>query len=42
MKSQATLLRNAKIVNEGHVVSGDILIEDGLIKKIASSLTLNT
>ncbi len=42
MKSQATLLRNAIIVNEGHVVSGDILIEDGLIKKIASSLTLNT
>ena len=31
---ESTLIKNAKIVNEGKIFDGEILIEDGLIKKI--------
>ena len=33
------LLKNARIINEGAVVEGDILIEDERINKIGPSLT---
>ncbi len=35
------LIRNANIVNEGKVFSGDVLIKDGRIEKIASSIDAN-
>ncbi len=34
-----TLIKNAKIVNEGTIFSGDILIEDERIKQVASSIS---
>ena len=33
------LIRNANIVNEGKIVPGDILIQDGIIAKIGSNLS---
>lgn len=33
------LLKNAKIVNEGQIVEGDIRISKGRIDKIASSIS---
>ncbi len=33
------LIKNAKIVNEGAIVEGDVFIEDGIIKEIASSIS---
>lgn len=38
-KAKMTLLKNAKIVNEGHVFEGDILIEGEYIKEIADSIS---
>ena len=33
----STLIKNAKIVNEGNIFEGEILIENGLIVKINDS-----
>lgn len=38
-KAKMTLLKNAKIVNEGNVFEGDILIEGEYIKEIADSIS---
>ena len=38
-KAKMTLLKNAKIVNEGQVFEGDILIEGEYIKEIADSIS---
>ncbi|GGZ85019.1 dihydroorotase [Algibacter mikhailovii] len=39
MKQKNTLIKNAKIVNEGAIVSGDILIEGEYIKQIGASIS---
>ena len=31
---QQTLIKNARIVNEGKIFEGDLLIEDNIIKEI--------
>jgi len=36
------LIKNATIVNEGSSFVGDLLVENGIIKKIDSSLTINS
>lgn len=41
MKSK-TLIKNAKIVNEGKIVEGDILIEDNIIKEIDLSISVKS
>lgn len=41
MKRQ-TLIKNAKIVNEGKIVEGDVLIEDDFIKEIDSSISVKS
>lgn len=33
-----TLIKNAKIINEGKIFTGDVLIENGIISKIAGTL----
>ncbi|WP_194766680.1 dihydroorotase [Tamlana sp. I1] len=39
MKEKTTLIKNAKIINEGKVFAGDILIEGEYIKQIDSSIS---
>lgn len=39
MKSKITLIKNARIVNEGKIIDGDILIENEYIKEIAPSIS---
>ena len=39
MYQKTTLIKNAKIVNEGKIVNGDILIEGEYISKIAESIS---
>lgn len=39
MHQKITLIKNAKIVNEGEIVNGDILIEGEIITKIAPSIS---
>ena len=41
MKKQ-TLIKNAKIVNEGQIVEGDILIENDVIKSIDTSISVKS
>jgi dihydroorotase len=41
MKRQ-TIIKNAKIVNEGQIIEGDILIEDDVIKEIASTISIKS
>lgn len=36
------LIKNAKIVNEGSVFDGDVLIENDLIVEVADSISLKT
>ncbi|MGB0981924.1 MAG: dihydroorotase [Winogradskyella sp.] len=36
---QVTLIKNAKIVNEGKIIEGDILIENAIIKRIDRSIS---
>lgn len=36
------LIKNARIVNEGSVMEGDVFIEDGIIVEIASSISAKT
>ncbi|MDB9961105.1 dihydroorotase [Oceanihabitans sp.] len=42
MQSNKTLIKNAKIVNEGAVFHGDILIEGDYIKQISESINLQS
>jgi dihydroorotase len=37
--NKVTLIKNARIVNEGKIISGDILIENNYIKEIAPSIS---
>ncbi|WP_299339126.1 dihydroorotase [uncultured Psychroserpens sp.] len=39
MKDRTLLIKNAKIVNEGKVTEGDILIEGEIIKEVSSSIS---
>ncbi|MEC3906622.1 dihydroorotase [Tamlana sp. 2201CG12-4] len=39
MKQKTTLIKNAKIVNEGAIINGDILIEGEYIKQIGESIS---
>lgn len=39
MKKRITLIKNARIVNEGKIISGDILIENEYIKEISESIS---
>ena len=38
----STLIKNAKVVNQGKVFEGDVLIRDGRIEKIDSAITANS
>ena len=35
-----TLIKNAQIVNEGKIYKSDVLIEDKIIKEIATEITI--
>lgn len=37
--TKKVLIKNAKIVNEGSIMSGDVFIEDGIIVEVASSIS---
>ena len=37
-----TIIKNAKIVNEGQIIEGDILIENEIIKEVASSISVKS
>jgi len=39
MKKRITLIKNARIVNEGKIINGDILIENEYIKEISESIS---
>lgn len=39
MENKLTLIKNARIVNEGKIFNGDILIEGDYIKEVASSIS---
>lgn len=36
------LIKNAKIVNEGKIFNGDVLVSDGIIQEIADSISVKT
>lgn len=38
---ERTILKNATIVNEGHIYTGDILLEDGMIQKLERDIAVN-
>ncbi len=40
MHKQTLLIKNARIVNEGTIFEGDVLIEDQIIKEISSSISV--
>ena len=40
MNKKSILIKNARIVNEGKIFEGDVLIEDQYIKEIASSISV--
>ena len=42
MKNNKVLIKNARIVNEGTIFKGDILIENEYIKKIADSISVKS
>lgn len=42
MKAKTILIKNAKIVNEGRIFEGDILIEGEFIKEVADSISAKT
>ena len=42
MKINRVLIKNAKIVNEGSIFEGDVLIENDLIVEVADSISLKT
>jgi dihydroorotase len=37
--NQTTVIRNARLVNEGEIVESDVLLKDGRIEKIATAIT---
>jgi dihydroorotase len=39
MQNKITLIKNARIVNEGKIINGDILIENNYIKEVAQSIS---
>ena len=39
MASKKYLIKNAQIVNEGKIITGDVLVTDGLISKIGGELS---
>lgn len=39
MKTKTTLIKNARIVNEGKILEGDILIENDIIKEVSDSIS---
>jgi len=39
MQNKVTLIKNARIVNEGKIFNGDILIENDYIKEVATSIS---
>lgn len=39
MKNKSVLIKNARIVNEGKIITGDILIENEYIKEVAESIS---
>ncbi|MBR9846805.1 MAG: dihydroorotase [Algicola sp.] len=39
MKTKTTLIKNARIVNEGKIIEGDILIEGDIIKEVSDSIS---
>lgn len=39
---KSILIKNANIVNEGHIIKGDVLIESGRIVEIASSISMKS
>ena len=39
MKNKIVLIKNARIVNEGKIFTGDILIENEYIKEVADSIS---
>src|SRR5210317_1377849 len=39
MKTKTILIKNARIVNEGKIFTGDILIENEFIKEVADSIS---
>jgi len=42
MNKKSILIKNARIVNEGTIFEGDVLIEDQYIKEIASSISVKS
>ncbi|MDC1503913.1 dihydroorotase [Winogradskyella sp.] len=42
MMKQQTLIKNARIVNEGKIFEGDLLIEDNIIKEIDISISVKS
>ncbi|RKE98507.1 dihydroorotase [Ichthyenterobacterium magnum] len=42
MKTKTVLIKNAKIVNEGNVFEGDILIENEYIKEVSNSISVKS
>ena len=40
MHKKTLLIKNARIVNEGTIFEGDVLIEDQIIKEISSSISV--
>ena len=40
MHKKSILIKNARIVNEGNIFEGDVLIEDQYIKEVASSISV--
>ena len=40
MHKKSILIKNARIVNEGEIFEGDVLIEDQYIKEVASSISV--
>ncbi len=42
MKMNKILIKNARIVNEGSIFEGDVLIENDLIVEVADSISLKT
>ncbi len=39
---KSVLIKNANIVNEGEIIKGDVLVQDGLIAEIAESISMKS
>jgi len=42
LSMSSILIKNAKIVNEGNIIDGDVLIEGKFISKVASQISINS